>query len=235
MPLLASTLVFLLGATPQAQDVPALLRARTAQLLDAITRGDPSVWEQALDASARVIDENGEVLDRKAMVASVRPLPPGISGAIRPVDFQATVVGDVATTTYVADEDETFHGAQIHARYRMGDTWVRREGTWKLLSSQVLALRTDPPVVPTTAEQRKAYCGRYTLGDLTYVVRCETDGLTGGSPGKPSKPLRFETPDVLFVPGEPRLRYLFQRDASGRVSGFLQRRESWDLAWKRVD
>lgn len=235
MPLLASTLVFLLGAPPQAEDVPALLRARTAQLLDAITQGDPSVWEQALDASARVIDENGEVLDRKAMVASVRPLPAGISGALRPVDFQATVVGDVATTTYVADEDETFHGAQIHARYRMGDTWVRRNGTWKLLSSQVLALRTDPPVVPTTAEQRKAYCGRYTLGDLTYVVRCEPDGLTGGSPGKPSKPLRVEAPDVLFVPGEPRLRYLFQRDASGRVTGFLQRRESWDLAWKRVD
>lgn len=235
MPLLASTLVFLLGATPQTEDVPALLRAHTGQLLDAITRGDPSVWEQALDASARVIDENGEVLDRKAMVASVRPLPPGISGAIRPVDFQATVVGDVATTTYVADEAETFHGAQIHARYRMGDTWVRRGGTWRLLSSQVLALRNDPPAVPTTAEQRKAYCGRYALGDLTYVVRCETDGLTGGSPGKPSKPLRFETPDVLFVPGEPRLRYLFQRDASGRVTGFLQRRESWDLAWKRVD
>ena len=235
MPLFASTLVFLLGATPQAEDVPALLRARTAHLLDAITRGDPSVWEQALDPSARVIDENGEVLDRKAMVASVRPLPAGISGAIRPVDFQATVVGEVATTTYVADEDETFHGAQIHARYRIGDTWVRRDGSWKLLFSQVLALRADPPAVPTTAEQRKAYCGRYALGDLTYVVRCETDGLTGGSPGKPSKPLRFETPDVLFVPGEPRLRYLFQRDASGRVTGFLQRRESWDLPWKRVD
>jgi hypothetical protein len=61
------------------------------------------------------------------------------------------------------------------------------------------------------------------------------DGLTGGSPGKPSKALRFETMDVLFVPGEPRLRYLFQRDAAGRVTGFLQRRESWDLAWKRVD
>ena len=117
MPLLASTLVVLLGATPQAEDIPTLLRARTAQLLDAITRGDPSVWEQALEAGARVIDENGEVLDRKAMVASVRPLPPG---------------------------------AKIHARYRMGDTWVRREGAWKLLSSQVLALRTDPPAVPTT-------------------------------------------------------------------------------------
>ena len=235
MPLLAATLVVLLGATPAAEDVPALLRARTEQLLDAITRGDASVWEQALDPQARVIDEQGEVLDCKAMVASVRPLPSGVSGSLRPVDFQATVVGDTALTTYVADEDETFHGARIHSRYRMGETWVRRDGTWKLLSVQVLALRADPPALPTTAAQRRAYCGSYALGDLTYLVRCETDGLTGGSPGKPAKPLRLESPDVFFVPGEPRLRYLFQRDAAGRVTGFLQRRESWDLPWERVD
>jgi hypothetical protein len=235
MPLLVPTLVVLLGATPAAEDVPALLKARTAQLLDAITNGDPTVWDQTLVASARVIDESGEILDRKAMVASVRPLPPGISGALHPVDFQATVLGDIALTTYVADEEEVFHGAKIHARYRMGDTWVRRNGTWKLLASQVLALRSDPPALPTTAEQRRAYCGRYTLGDLTYVVRCETDGLTGGTQGKPAKPLRLESTDVFFVPGEPRLRYLFQRDAAGRVTGFLQRRESWDLVWKRVD
>jgi hypothetical protein len=188
-----------------------------------------------MEANAWVIDENGEVLDRKAMVASVRPLPAGISGALRPVDFQATVLGDIALTTYVADEDENFHGAKIHARYRMGDTWVRRDGTWKLLASQVLALRNDPPAQPTTAEQRRAYCGRYVLGDLTYLVRCETDGLTGGMPGKPARPLRLESTDVFFIPGEPRLRYLFQRDASGRITGFLQRRESWDLAWKRVE
>jgi Domain of unknown function (DUF4440) len=235
MLLLAPTLVFLFAAAPPAEDVPALLRARTQQMLDAITRGDASVWEQALDPGARVIDESGEVLDRKAMVASVRPLPPGVSGALRAVDFQATVLGDIALTTYIADEDESFHGAQIHARYRMGETWVRRDGKWKLLSMQVLALRSDPPALPTTAEQRRAYCGRYSLGDLSYVVRCETEGMTGGTQGKPAKPLRLESADVFFVPGEPRLRYLFQRDVAGRVTGFLQRRESWDLPWKRVD
>ena len=235
MPLLAPMLAVLLGAAPPTEDVAALLRARTEQLLDAITRGDPAVWEQALDSRARVVDEQGEVLDRKAMVASVRPLPPGVSGSLRPVEFQATVVGDTAVTTYVADEDETFHGARIHSRYRMGETWVRREGTWKLLQVQVLALRTDPPTLPTTAEQRRAYCGRFALGDLTYVVRCETDGLTGGSQGKPGKPLRLESPDVFFVPGEPRTRRIFQRDAAGRVTGFLERRESWDLPWKRVE
>ena len=188
MPLLASTLVVLLAATPPPDDVPAQLRARTAQLLDAITAGDPTVWEQNLEANARVIDENGEVLDRKAMVGSVRKLPAGISGALRPIDFQATVLGDIALTTYVADEEESFHGAKIHARYRMGDTWVRRDGKWKLLGSQVLALRNDPPALPTTAEQRRAYCGRYVLGDLTYVVRCETDGLNAGEAGQAAPP-----------------------------------------------
>src|SRR5262249_57372855 len=124
----------------------------------ASTNGAPTVWDQKLDASARVIDESGELLDRKAMVASVRPLPPGISGVLRPVDFQATVLGDIALTTYVADEEETFHGAKIHARYRMGETWARRDGKWKMLSMQVLALRSDPPALPTTAEQRRVYC-----------------------------------------------------------------------------
>jgi hypothetical protein len=235
MPMLTPMLVLFLGATPPAEDVPALLRARAEQLLDAITRGDPSVWDHAMDARARVIDEQGEVLDRKAMLASIRPLPPGVSGVLKPVDFQATVVGDTAVTTYIADEDETFHGARIHSRYRIGETWVKREGAWKLLSVQLLALRTDPPALPTTAEQRRAYCGRYRLGDLTYLVECETDGLTGGTPGKPRKPLRLESPDVFFVPGEPRTRRIFQRDAAARVTGFLERRESWDLPWKRAD
>ncbi len=73
-----------------------------------------------------------------------------------------------------------------------------------------------------------------TRGDPS-VVHCETDGLTGGLPGKAGKPLRMESPDVFFVPGEPRTRRLFQRDATGRVTGFVERRESWDLRWTRVD
>ncbi len=61
-----------------------------------------------------------------------------------PTEFEATVYGDTAVTTYVADEDETFHGARIHARYRITDTWVRGEGGWKLVVSQVV-LRTLRP------------------------------------------------------------------------------------------
>ena len=168
------------------------------------------------------------------MLASIRPLPAGVSGVLVPTEFEATVYGDTAVTTYVADEEETFHGAPIHARYRIADTWVRREGGWKLVVSQVLALRSDPPALPLAADRRRQYCGRYALGDLIYVVQCGADGLTGGQLGRPPKPLRLESADVFFVPGEPRTRRIFQRDASGRITGFVERRESWDLVWKRV-
>jgi len=39
---------------------------------------------------------------------------------------------------------------------------------------------------------------------------------------------------MLFVPGKPRYRKVFQRDSQGRVTGFAERREAWDLDWTRV-
>ncbi len=43
----------------------------------------------------------------------------------------------------------------------------------------------------------------------------------------------MEAPDVLFVPGRPRYRYILLRDAAGKITGLAQRREAWDLIWKR--
>lgn len=31
-----------------------------------------------------------------------------------------------------------------------------------------------------------------------------------------------------------KLRKIFQRDAKGAVTGFVERRESWDIAWQRL-
>jgi hypothetical protein len=53
--------------------------------------------------------------------------------------------------------------------------------------------------------------------------------------GRQVEELRAEAPDVLFVPGRPRYRYVFQRGAGGKITGLAQRREAWDLVWKRSD
>jgi hypothetical protein len=47
------------------------------------------------------------------------------------------------------------------------------------------------------------------------------------------KPLLVEVHDVLFTPGQPRTRKIFQRDANGKVTGFLDRRGGEDVVWRR--
>ncbi len=38
---------------------------------------------------------------------------------------------------------------------------------------------------------------------------------------------------MLFTPGAPRTRKIFQRDSDGKVTGFLSRREERDVTFKR--
>jgi hypothetical protein len=39
---------------------------------------------------------------------------------------------------------------------------------------------------------------------------------------------------VFFVAGQPRTRKIFQRDAAGKITGFVDRREGIDLVWKKT-
>jgi hypothetical protein len=145
------------------------------------------------------------------------------------------VNGDTAFATYVNDENEDFHGAKLHCQYRTTETWVNRAGGWRLVGAQVLAMRTDPPAVALSAERLREYAGRYALTpELSYEIRLDGDALQGQPSGRKPEALRAEAPDVLFVPGKPRYRYVFLRDAQGQITGLAQRREAWDIVWKRV-
>jgi hypothetical protein len=111
---------------------------------------------------------------------------------------------------------------------------MKKDGTWKIVAAQVLALRTDPPAVTLPASTLDSYCGRYGLTpQIDYEIRRKGDGLEGQQSGRKPEELRVEAPDVLFVPGKPRYRYLLSRGADGKVSGLIQRREAWDLVWTR--
>jgi hypothetical protein len=222
-------------ATAADDDVPAVLERQTQELLDAITSGSPAVWERLLDPRVSFTSEDGEVRSKPAMVADIRPLPKTITGTITVTDFKATVHGDVAITTHVDDEHETFHGQALHCQYRTTDTWIRTPQGWRLVGSQVLALRTDPPAVELTPAQLDDFVGRYDLAaDLSYEIRRSGGLLTGQEAGRRPDTLRAETRDVLFVPGRPRYRKVFRRDAEGRVVDFAERREAWDLVWSKV-
>jgi len=222
-------------AAGEEKDVAALLQRQTQELIDAITSGSSSVWERYLDPKATYTAEDGTVYSKAQMVEQTKPLPAGVSGSIEVTDFKAVVHGPVAVTTHVEDEHEDYHGHKLHCQYRSTDTWLKTPAGWRLIAAQVLALRTDPPAIELAAKQREDYCGRYALTpEITYEIRCTASGLEGQQTGRAVEPLRAEAPDVLFVPGKPRYRKIFQRGPDGRITGFAERREAWDLDWKRL-
>jgi hypothetical protein len=40
--------------------------------------------------------------------------------------------------------------------------------------------------------------------------------------------------DVFFAAGDLRIRDIVQRDEQGRVTGFVERRESWNILWEKI-
>lgn len=234
--ILSLTFLFPLQSSSQpAEDVTEVLRRQTQEMVDAISAGKAAVWDRYLDDKAVYTAEDGSVSTKAQMVEQVKPLPEGVSGNLKVIDFKATVHGTAAVTNYVIDEDEVYHGHKLHCQYRTTDTWLKTPAGWRLIAAQVLALRTDPPAVQLTPQQMEQYAGRYALTpEITYEIRLKDGALEGQQTGRKAEPLRAEAADVLFVPGKPRYRKIFHRGSDGHVTGFAERREAWDLEWKRM-
>ena len=139
--ILASLLLLAGPAGAQNQDTSALLHAQAQALADATGAGQAQVWAHLLDDHMLMTDENGVVTDKKGSVASIAPLPKGVSGLIKVIDWRANVDSGIAVTNQLDDEYENFHGQHLHAQYRITCSWVKRVSGWKLLSMQVLATR----------------------------------------------------------------------------------------------
>ncbi len=213
----------------------AELRRLTQELLDAIAPGNASVWERALDERFVHLDENGVVRDRPKFLAELQPLPPGLVGRIEIDRFDATVLGETAVTVYEIQEYLDYHGQQLRSRFRSLDTWIATPAGWKLLAEHTAAVLKDPPTVALGRDELCAYAGVYSLTpEIQTTIRCASDGLTSERAGRPAAKYSAELRDIFFVPGQPRTRRIFTRDATGRVDGFVDRREGEDVRWRRA-
>ncbi|MFN7963347.1 MAG: DUF4440 domain-containing protein [Thermoanaerobaculia bacterium] len=233
----ALTLALALLAGPARaaeEELTALLQRQTQELFDAVGSGDAAVWQKYLADGMVYSDENGAVKTKAQLVAETQPLPPQIWGKLAVTQFEVHVFGDTAITNHVVNETEGYFGQVIKARYRETDTWQRRPEGWRLLAAQVLALKDDPPAISLSTAQLDAYVGQYWLTpEVSYTLRRDGNKLIAERTGREPEVLEAELPDLFFVAGKPRLRKVFQRDAEGRINGFVERRESWDIRWPR--
>ena len=220
---------------PQPPPVEAELRRMTQELLDAIAPGEVSVWQRTLHDRFVHMDENGIVRHKPEMLEEIKPLPAGLVGRIEIDRFEVTLHGSTAVAAYEMQEYLDYHGQPLRTRFRALDTWLETTTGWRLAAQHTAAVLKDPPAVSLTREELCAYEGVYSLTSaITTTIRCEDAGLSSERTDRPVAKYSAEVRDVFFVAGQPRTRRLFTRDGSGRVNGFVDRREGEDVRWTKT-
>jgi hypothetical protein len=210
------------------------LARRTQELLDGIVAGDRRPFERYFAQDSFIHDEKGRSMDKRALVADITPLPPDISAGIKLGRAESIIVGDTAIFSYDMDETETIAGQTMYAQYHTTDTWLRRDGEWRIEAEQALRYYADPAAGQPDATKYADYVGSYQLGlDKTLNVTVDGAALYSEKSGKTKVPLISETGDMYFrkdVEG----RVLFRRDGQGKVDAFIERRNNEDIVWRKV-
>jgi ketosteroid isomerase-like protein len=203
---------------------------------DAIASGNAAVWDKYLDPNVIFAEEDDTYKGKADMLKEIVPLPKGLAGTIR-VELLSYHEGDgVAVALFRQNETEYYFGQTIYAKYLTSTTWRKRPDGWKLIASQVLAEKIDPPAIALPAKQLAQYVGKYQLKDsvATYSLQLVDGQLIGTRDARKPATWNAEASDVFFLSGDPRIRKIFKRDASGKIVGFIERRESWDIVWLKI-
>jgi len=230
-------LIMLVGCalliSPSFADNRGIIAAQMQKLADAVAPGDVAVWDKYLDPNLIYAEEDDTYKGKPDALKEITPLPQGLSGMIQIGLLAYHEDGDVAIALFRQNETEHYFGQTIHANYLTSTTWKKRADGWKLLAAQVLAEKTDPPAIKLPKAQLEQYAGTYKLKDseTTYTLTVSDGALGAVRSGHKPTIWNAEACDVFFLKGDSRIRRIFQRDSTGKVIGFVERREMWDIIW----
>jgi hypothetical protein len=220
----------------ESQDaVKAQLVKLTQELMDALIPGKADVWQRILADDALIIDEFGRLQSKAEAVKSIHPLPAGFAGSIEIRDPQVRVFGDAAVLQGEFYEKETVFDQKLLVRYIFSNTFVRRDGEWKLVAATDVTLPTPPPALAVDNLRLDDYPGVYRYGPS----RAFTVAIDGGKlyvttkPGSPRTSLDPIAKDVFMDGGDEKNLLIFRRNASGQVNELIERRKFNDLHMQR--
>ena len=233
---LKSTALFLALLATQARaqhgyDLATVLLQKDKALLMAVHRGDRATWARLTTADFAYIEE-GAIQQRAAFLRDIR------EDGLQPLIIEAHDVRRIGDTAIVVHHDRIpSHGAGSRpvGRYLMTETWQRIEHAWKLRLIHVEAIRSDPPAVRLSTARLDEFAGTYRAGAETIIIKRDGTRIVGIQAAGPELELLAEARDVLFRPGETRVRWVFQRDpVSEDITGVVVRDENSDVPYVRV-
>ena len=209
---------------------------RTQELYDSIISGNQAPWKKYFADDCTFSDEKGRTFDKPKLVADITPLPRGYSGAIKIEKVISRIIGDAAVLSYDLNEAETIFGQELHARYHVTDTWLRRNGDWQIIASQAHRYYEDPAAADRSQllnYQPSTYIGTYELAPgQTRAVTVENEKLFVERNGKKEE-LLPESSDLFFRKGVEG-RILFRHGTDGKVSALIDRRNNEDVVCRKT-
>jgi len=233
---IVSAALGMIASAPAVADDRILITHIEQQMVDALVPGQAAVWNKYIDPTVIYAEEDDSYKGKANLLKEIKPLPKGLNGSIKVVLLSYHEEGNIAVALFRQVETEQYFGQTLHANYLTNTVWKKRSNGWRQIEGQVLAEKTDPPVIRLTELEMTPYAGTYKLkdSDPTYVLTIADGHLIGARNGHKPETWNAETRDVFFLSGDPRIRKIFRRDAEGRVVGFIERRESWDIVWNKI-
>jgi hypothetical protein len=232
--LIAAFLTLLPMSVWAGEDLSALLKAKTQEFSEAGQQGKGAVMAALLDDKVVFVNEGGDIATKQDIVSSASPPQPGIERHIEVTDWSLTPQGSTAVAKFVDVLTQKIGAQTIEYKFLSTEVWQKKKGQWLMISSQTLAMQQDPPAITLPAAALDQYVGDYKMSDaFIYHIARDGDHLTGSMNGGDPVEIKAELADVLFTPGQPRIRRIFQRDASGKITGFVSRREGRDMVLTR--
>lgn len=226
------TAIIAIAADPSPVTQEELVR-RSQELYDALVPGNSEPWKKYFADDCIFADEKGRTMDKAALIADIKPLPPGYSGSIKLAKVQSRILGDVAVLSYDADEKETIFGQQLSARYHTTDTWLQRNGVWQIIASQAHRYYEDPAIGKADSKKLAGFVGNYQLAPgQVRTISLEGDKLFVERNGKKEE-LLSESCDIFFRKGVEG-RILFRYDSANKVDALIDRRNNEDVVWTKT-
>lgn len=208
---------------------------RTQELVDAVAGGDRRPWKAYFADDCLFFDENGNNMNKEALVAGIVPLPAGYSGNIKVENVKSHIEGSVAILSYDLDETEIAYGQEMKARYHETDTWMRRGADWQIVAGQVLRYYEDPAPGVSDVKKYPEYVGTYEAAPGKTVTVSLLDGHLFFQRGERTKQELIPEAEGIFFRKGVEGRTLFRRGTDGKVEALIDRRNNEDIVWSREE
>jgi hypothetical protein len=216
-----STFAATAGAQTRADEstFQKLLSAR----YEAIARGDSAAVHRQIAAEMHwVVGANGASIEATQFLSAVShaQVPPP---RFEIDSLRARIVGAVATISYRRLDRRAAGATEVVDHSRALEVFVRRGADWVLLEHSQTWVVQSPPPISLDSITLSAFVGRYEVGPgFVDNVHWEGGHLVATSTTESQGATLVPVSTSAFSPNGIAPLIVFERDATGRVVGYVQ-------------